>query len=170
MWFQSKLGRVQAHGTCPYGKPIFKDLILDSLIDLKEDGSFELNLEYFNYCQGLTMTNHRFAKIFDGPPRKPEDQITEREINLAASIQAVTEEIVIKMAIFAREETGKKNLCLSGGVALNCVANGKLQSKRYLKISGSNPPPEMPAVPSGLLCLLITSFLKRIGLLKRTIP
>ena len=145
--FKVNSGEYKLMGLAPYGKPVFKDLILDRLIDLKEDGSFEVNLKYFNYCQGLTMTNHRFAKIFDGPPRKPEDQITEREINLAASIQAVTEEIVIKMATFAREETGKKNLCLSGGVALNCVANGKLQSKRYLKKSGSNPPPGMPAVP-----------------------
>ena len=131
--FKVNSGEYKLMGLAPYGKPIFKDLILDSLIDLKEDGSFELNLEYFNYCQGLTMTNHRFAKIFDGPPRKPEDQITEREINLAASIQAVTEEIVIKMATFTREETGKKNLCLSGGVALNCVANGKLQSKKIFE-------------------------------------
>ena len=120
-------------GLAPYGEPVYKDLILDRLIDLKEDGSFEVNLKYFNYCQGLTMTNHRFAKIFDGSPRQPEDQITDREINLAASIQAVTEEIVIKMSTFARKETGKKNLCLSGGVALNCVANGKLQSKKIFE-------------------------------------
>ena len=131
--FKVNSGEYKLMGLAPYGKPIFKDLILDRLVDLKEDGSFEVNLEYFNYCQGLTMTNHRFAKIFDGPPRKPEDQITEREINLATSIQAVTEEIVIKMATFAREVTDKKNLCLSGGVALNCVANGKLQSKKIFE-------------------------------------
>jgi carbamoyltransferase len=131
--FKVNSGEYKLMGLAPFGKPIFKDLILDRLIDLKEDGSFEVNLEYFNYCQGLTMTNHRFAEIFDGPPRKPEDQITEREINLATSIQAVTEGIVIKMATFAREETGKKNLCLSGGVALNCVANGKLQSKKIFE-------------------------------------
>ena len=131
--FKVNSGEYKLMGLAPYGEPVFKDLILDRLIDLKEDGSFEVNLEYFNYCQGLTMTNHRFAKLFDGPPRKPEDQITEREINLAASIQAVTEEIVIKMATFAREETSKKNLCLSGGVALNCVANGKLQSKKIFE-------------------------------------
>jgi carbamoyltransferase len=131
--FKVNSGEYKLMGLAPYGKPVFKDLILDRLIDLKEDGSFEANLEYFNYCQGLTMTSHRFAKLFDGPPRKAEDQITEREINLAASIQAVTEEIVIKMATFAREETGKKNLCLSGGVALNCVANGKLQSKKIFE-------------------------------------
>ena len=126
--FKVNSGEYKLMGLAPYGEPIFKDLILDRLINLKQDGSFEANLEYFNYCQGLTMTNHRFAKLFDGPPRKAEDQITEREINLAASIQAVTEEIVVKMATYAREETGKKNLCLSGGVALNCVANGKLHS------------------------------------------
>ena len=132
--FKVNSGEYKLMGLAPYGEPVFKDLILDCLIDLKEDGSFEVNLEYFNYCQGLTMTNHRFAKIFDGPPRQQEDQITEREINLAASIQAFTEEIVIKMATFAREETDKKNLCLSGGVALNCVANGKLQSKIFENI------------------------------------
>jgi carbamoyltransferase len=131
--FKVNSGEYKLMGLAPYGKPVFKDLILDRLIDLRDDGSFEVNLEYFNYCQGLTMTNDRFAKIFDGPPRKPEHQIAEREINLAASIQAVTEEIVIKMATFAREETGKNNLCLSGGVALNCVANGKLQSKKIFQ-------------------------------------
>ena len=128
--FKVNSGEYKLMGLAPYGKPLFKDLILDRLIDLREGGSFEVNLEYFNYCQGLTMTNDRFSKTFDGPPRRPEEQIAEREINLAASIQAVTEEIVIKMATFAREETGKNNLCLSGGVALNCVANGKLQSKK----------------------------------------
>jgi carbamoyltransferase len=131
--FKVNSGEYKLMGLAPYGEPVFKDLILDRLIDLKEDGSFEVNLEYFNYCQGLTMTNHRFAKIFDGPPRQPEDQITEREINLAASIQAVTEEIVTRMAIFAREETGKNDLCLSGGVALNCVANGKLKAQKIFE-------------------------------------
>ena len=131
--FKVNSGEYKLMGLAPYGKPLFKDLILDRLIDLREDGSFEVNLEYFNYCQGLTMTNDRFSKTFDGPPRRPEEQIAEREINLAASIQAVTEEIVIKMATFAREETGKNNLCLSGGVALNCVANGKLQSKKIFE-------------------------------------
>ena len=131
--FKVNSGEYKLMGLAPYGEPVFKDLILDRLIDLKEDGSFEVNLEYFNYCQGLTMTNHRFEKIFDGPPRQPEDQITEREINLDASIQAVTEDIVIKMAKFAREETGQTNLCLSGGVALNCVANGKLQKSKIFE-------------------------------------
>jgi carbamoyltransferase len=131
--FKVNSGEYKLMGLAPYGKPVFKDLILDRLIDLKEDGSFEMNLGYFNYCQGLTMTNHQFAKLFHGPPRKPEEQITEREINLASSIQLVTEEIVLKMAKFAREETNKSNLCLSGGVALNCVANGKLQASKIFE-------------------------------------
>ena len=131
--FKVNSGEYKLMGLAPYGKPVFRDQIFEHLMDLKEDGSFAINLEYFNYCQGLTMTNHRFAKLFGGPPRKAEEKITEREINLAASIQTVTEEIVLKMAKFAREETGKTNLCLSGGVALNCVANGKLQASKIFK-------------------------------------
>jgi carbamoyltransferase len=117
-------------GLAPYGNPIYKDSILKHLIDIKEDGSFAMNLQYFNYCQGLTMTNKRFARLFGGPPRKPEDQITKREVDLAASIQEITEEIVIRMATYARKLTGKNKLCLAGGVALNCVANGKLLSEK----------------------------------------
>ena len=113
-------------GLAPYGKPIYKEIILDKLLDLKSDGSFTMNMDYFAYCHGLTMTTEKFSKLFGGPPRKSESQITEREMNLASSIQAVTEEIVLRMASYARDLTGKKNLCLSGGVALNCVANGKL--------------------------------------------
>lgn len=127
--FKVNSGEYKLMGLAPYGSPVYRDTILEYLIDLKEDGSFEMNLDYFNYCQGLTMTNHRFAKLFDGEPRKPENKITQREIDIAASIQAVTEETVIRIASYAREETGKKNLCLSGGVALNCVANGKLLAK-----------------------------------------
>ncbi len=128
--FRVNSGEYKLMGLAPYGKPVFRNQILEYLIDLKKDGSFAINMEYFNYCQGLTMTNHRFDKLIGGPPRKPEEKITEREINLASSIQAVTEEIVLKMAKFVREETGKTNLCLSGGVALNCVANGKLQESK----------------------------------------
>ena len=128
--FRVNSGEYKLMGLAPYGKPVYRDQIFEHLIDLKEDGSFVINLEYFNYCQGLTMTNNRFAKLFGGPNRKAEEKITEREIDLAASIQAVTEEIVFKMAKFAREKTGKSNLCLSGGVALNCVANGKLQASK----------------------------------------
>ena len=125
--FKVNSGEYKVMGLAPYGSPIYKDLILDHLIDLKEDGSFAMNMAYFNYCQGLTMTNKRFSSLFDGPPRKSESDITEREVNLASSIQAVTEEIVLRMAKFLRETTNRKNLCLAGGVALNCVANGKLQ-------------------------------------------
>ena len=131
--FRVNSGEYKLMGLAPYGKPVFRDQILEHLIDVKEDGSFIINLEYFNYCQGLTMTSHRFAKLFGGQPRKAEEKITEREIDLASSIQAVTEEIVLKMAKFARKETGKSNLCLSGGVALNCVANGKLQASKIFE-------------------------------------
>ena len=128
--FKVNSGEYKLMGLAPYGNPIYKDSILKHLIDIKEDGSFAMNLQYFNYCQGLTMTNKRFARLFGGPPRKPEDQITKREVDLAASIQEITEEIVIRMATYARKLTGKNKLCLAGGVALNCVANGKLLSEK----------------------------------------
>ena len=128
--FKVNSGEYKLMGLAPYGKPIYKDAILKHLIDIKEDGSFQMNLQYFNYCQGLTMTNQQFEKLFGGPPRKPENQITEREVDLAASIQEVTEELVIRMATYARKLTGKNKLCLAGGVALNCVANGKLLSEK----------------------------------------
>ena len=124
--FKVNSGEYKLMGLAPYGKPIYKEIILDKLLNLKSDGSFTMNMDYFAYCHGLTMTTEKFSKLFGGPPRKSESQITEREMNLASSIQAVTEEIVLKMASYARDLTGKKNLCLSGGVALNCVANGKL--------------------------------------------
>ena len=128
--FKVNSGEYKLMGLAPYGKPIYKDAILKHLIDIKEDGSFQMNLQYFNYCQGLTMTNKQFEKLFGGPSRKPENQITEREVDLAASIQEVTEEIVLRMATYARKLTGKNKLCLAGGVALNCVANGKLLSEK----------------------------------------
>jgi carbamoyltransferase len=128
--FKVNSGEYKLMGLAPYGTPVYKNLILEKLIDLKEDGSFAMNMAYFNYCQGLTMTNDLFSSLFDGPPRKSESNITEREINLASSIQAVTEEIVSRMAIYTKELTGCKNLCLAGGVALNCVANGKLQNSK----------------------------------------
>lgn len=124
--FKVNSGEYKLMGLAPYGKPVYKDIILDKILNLKADGSFTMNMDYFNYCRGLTMTNENFSKLFDGLPRKSESQITEREMNIASSIQAVTEEIVLRMASHARDLTGKKNLCLSGGVALNCVANGKL--------------------------------------------
>lgn len=124
--FKVNSGEYKLMGLAPYGEPIYRELILTHLVDLKSDGSFALNMAYFDYCQGLTMTNRRFAKLFGGPPRDPESLITQREMDLAASIQAVTEEVMLRMARTARQLTGKKQLCLAGGVALNCVANGKL--------------------------------------------
>src|SRR5256885_7991074 len=117
-------------GLAPDGNPRFANLIRERLIDVKEDGSFRLNLEYFEYCTGLTMTNGHFERLCGSPPRKPETPVTQREMDLAASIQAVTEEVVLKLARGVARETGEKNLCLAGGVALNCVANGKLLRER----------------------------------------
>ena len=113
-------------GLAPYGQPKYVDLIKDHLIDIKEDGSFHLDMSYFDYCIGLTMTNEKFHSLFGGPPRKAETELSQREMDLAASIQKVTEEVIIKLAKGIAEETGEKNLCLAGGVALNCVANGIL--------------------------------------------
>jgi carbamoyltransferase len=113
-------------GLAPYGEPTYKDLIIEHLIDIKDDGSFRMNMDYFNYCAGLTMTNKKFHNLFGGAPRKPESNLTQKEMDLARSIQEVTEEIVLKMARHVKNETGMKYLCLAGGVALNCVANGKL--------------------------------------------
>ena len=124
--FKVNSGEYKVMGLAPYGNPVFKEKILENLIDLKDDGSFRLNLEYFDYCTGLTMTNDRFAELFGAPARKPEDKLTQREMDLAASIQAMTEKMVLKLAKGIADETGEKNLCLAGGVALNCVANGKL--------------------------------------------
>jgi carbamoyltransferase len=125
--FKVNSGEYKVMGLAPYGEPRFAATIKEHLIDIKEDGSFRLNLEYFDYCTGLRMTNAKFDQLFGGPARKPEDRLTQREMDLAASIQAVTEEAVIKLARGIAKETGEKNLCLAGGVALNCVANGKLQ-------------------------------------------
>jgi carbamoyltransferase len=128
--FKVNSGEYKVMGLAPYGEPRFAQTIKDHLVDIKEDGSFRLNLEYFDYCTGLKMTNAKFDRLFGGPARKPEERLTQREMDLAASIQAVTEEIVIKLARGVAKETGEKNLCLAGGVALNCVANGKLLRER----------------------------------------
>ncbi len=125
--FKVNSGEYKLMGLAPYGEPKYVDLILDKLLDLKEDGTFRLDMQYFNYCTGLTMTNSRFDEVFGGPPRKPESELTQREMDIAASIQVVTEEVVLRLARTLHEETGEKNLCLAGGVALNCVANGRLQ-------------------------------------------
>lgn len=124
--FKVNSGEYKLMGLAPYGEPLYRDIILDNLLDLKEDGSFRLNLDYFGYLDGLTMTNKRFNALFGGPPRSPESEITKREMDLASSIQVVTEEIVLRMARYAREATGCKHVCMAGGVALNCVANGRL--------------------------------------------
>jgi carbamoyltransferase len=124
--FRVNSGEYKLMGLAPYGTPRYKELILRELIDLKEDGSLRLNLAYFDFLGGLRMTNNRFEKLFGGPPRKPETEISERDMDLAASIQAVTEEILIKMVFHVHRETKLKHLCLAGGVALNCVANGRI--------------------------------------------
>jgi carbamoyltransferase len=124
--FKVNSGEYKVMGLAPYGEPKYVDLILKELIDLKEDGSLALNLDYFNFCQGLTMTNGRFNKLFGGPPRKAESKLTQREMDLARSIQEVTEEAMLRMARHVYKMTGQKNLCLAGGVALNCVGNGRI--------------------------------------------
>jgi carbamoyltransferase len=124
--FKVNSGEYKVMGLAPYGEPRYAKTILDNLIDLKPDGSFRLDLSYFDYCTGLTMTNERFDALFGGPPRKPEVWLTQREMDLAASIQAVTEEVMLRMARALAAETRMQNLCLAGGVALNCVANGKI--------------------------------------------
>ena len=124
--FKVNSGEYKVMGLAPYGEPKYKQLIYDNLIDVKDDGSFRMNMEYFNYCQGLTMTNEKFNKLFGGSPREPESKLTQKEMDLARSLQEVTEEIVLKLGNHVYKETGLKNLCLAGGVALNCVANGRL--------------------------------------------
>ena len=124
--FRVNSGEYKVMGLAPYGKPIYVQKIFDNILDLKEDGSFRLDMKYFNYCQGLTMTSPRFHQLFGGPPRKPESTLTQREMDLARSIQDVTEEVVLRIARHVRKESGQSNLCLAGGVALNCVGNGKV--------------------------------------------
>jgi len=124
--FRVNSGEYKLMGLAPYGEPRYVDRIKENLLDLREDGSFRLNMDYFDYLGGLTMTNDKFAELFDGPARSAESEITQREMDLARSIQVVTEEIVLKMAVHLHELTGEKHLCLAGGVALNCVANGRL--------------------------------------------
>lgn len=124
--FKVNSGEYKVMGLAPYGKPAYKDLILSELMDLKEDGSFKMNMEYFDYCAGLAMTNKKFEKLFSGPPRKPESPLTQRDMDLARSIQEVTEDVMLRMARHLHKETGQKNLCLAGGVALNCVGNGRI--------------------------------------------
>jgi carbamoyltransferase len=124
--FKVNSGEYKLMGLAPYGDPKYADLIVEKLLDLKEDGSFRMDMSYFNYCQGLTMTSPKFDQLFGGPPRSPESQVTQREMDIAASIQKVTEEIMMRMARHVHRLTGQKNLCLAGGVALNCVGNGRI--------------------------------------------
>jgi len=124
--FKVNSGEYKVMGLAPYGEPKYAKLIYDHLVDLKPDGSFRLDLSYFNYCTGLTMTNDRFHDLFGGPPRKPEVWLEQKHMDLAASVQAVVEEVVLRLARSLAKESGHKNLCLAGGVALNCVANGKV--------------------------------------------
>jgi carbamoyltransferase len=124
--FKVNSGEYKLMGLAPYGEPRHVDVILEKLIDLKDDGSFRMDMSYFNYCQGLTMTSKKFDRLFGGPPRAPETLLTQRDMDLAASIQVVIEEIMLRMARHVHAETGQKNLCLAGGVALNCVANGRI--------------------------------------------
>jgi carbamoyltransferase len=124
--FKVNSGEYKLMGLAPYGEPKFYDTIMKNLIDLKDDGSFRMDQSYFNYCQGLTMTNDKFARLFGGPARPAESRVTQREMDLAASVQKVTEEIVLRTGRHVHKLTGMKNLCMAGGVALNCVANGRL--------------------------------------------
>ncbi len=124
--FKVNSGEYKVMGLAPYGRPTYARTILDNLIDLKPDGSFRLEMAYFDYCTGLTMTNARFDELFGGPPRRPEEPLTQRHMDLAASVQAVTEEAMLRLVRAAVKETGISNVCLAGGVALNCVGNGKL--------------------------------------------
>jgi carbamoyltransferase len=124
--FRVNSGEYKLMGLAPYGEPKYAEIIREKLIDIKEDGSIRLDLSYFNYCQGLTMTSPRFAALFGGPPRPPESRLTQREMDLAASIQNVTEEVVLRCARHLHARTGMKSLCMAGGVALNCVANGRV--------------------------------------------
>ena len=133
--FKVNSGEYKVMGLAPYGDPRYTQAILDHLIDVKKDGSFRLDLSYFDYCTGLRMTNDRFAALFDGPARRPDERLTQRHMDLAASIQAVTDEVVLRLTSALARETGAENLCLAGGVALNCVANGKvLRDGRFRRL------------------------------------
>ena len=124
--FRVNSGEYKLMGLAPYGEPKYVDLILDHLIDLKQDGTFRLDMSYFNYATGLTMTGSKLDKLFGGPPRKPESDLTQKEMDIARSIQAVTEEVVLRLSRTVHKELDVDYLCMAGGVALNCVANGRI--------------------------------------------
>jgi carbamoyltransferase len=124
--FRVNSGEYKVMGLAPYGRPVYKEVILEKLMDLKQDGSFRMDMSYFRYCQGLTMTSPKLHRLLGGPPRKPESELTQREMDLAASVQAVAEEVMLRSARHLHAQTGMKNLVLAGGVALNCVGNGRI--------------------------------------------
>ena len=128
--FKVNSGEYKLMGLAPYGEPKYVNTIRDELIDIKEDGSFHMNMDYFNYCHGLTMTSEKLHRLFGGPPRKPENRLTQKEMDIASSIQFVTEEIMFGIAGYVRKQTGLNNLCMAGGVALNCVGNGKIYKEK----------------------------------------
>jgi carbamoyltransferase len=133
--FKVNSGEYKVMGLAPYGEPKYVDKLLDNVIELKDDGSFKLNMDYFNYLKGMTMTNEAFADLFGGPPRQPESQVSQKEMDLANSVQVVVEKALMNQASFVKKETAMDHLCLAGGVALNCVANGiLLRSKLFKKI------------------------------------
>ena len=132
--FEVNSGEYKMMGLAPYGRPVYVSKIIENIIDLKPDGTFQLNMDFFDYCVGNKMTSDRFNKLFDGPPRKTGSPITQREMDLARSIQQVTEEIILRLAKTLREQTGAEaSTCLAGGVALNCVANGRLRQEGPFK-------------------------------------
>ena len=136
--FKVNSGEYKLMGLAPYGNPKYAKRIKEYLVDIKDDGSFRLNQKYFDYSTGFRMTNKKFDNLFNHSPRKPESQIKQFHMDLASSIQVVTEEIMIKILKNLKQEFSSKNLCLAGGVALNCVANGKIKNKEFLKIFGFN--------------------------------
>jgi carbamoyltransferase len=150
--FRVNSGEYKLMGLAPYGEPKYVKQIYDHLLDLREDGSFRLNMAYFNYMAGLTMTNDKFGDLFGGPARAAESDITQREMDIARSIQVVTEEIVLKMARHVHTITGEKNLCMAGGVALNCVANGRLLREGPFENVWIQPRRATPVVPWARHC------------------
>ncbi len=144
--FKVNSGEYKLMGLAPYGNPIYVEKIKENLIDIKEDGSFRLNMSFFKYHRGFRMTSKKFNSLFGQMPRKSESELKQFHMDIAASIQKITEEIVLKIARALREETGIKNICLGGGVALNCVANGELLQKKFLKKFGYSLLVEMQAL------------------------
>src|SRR5690606_26241020 len=148
-------------GLAPYGRPVYRDLILEKLLDLKPDGSFRMDMRYFDYCYGMTMTSRHMDRLFGGPPRRPGTPITQREMDIAASIQEVTEEIVLRMARHLAETTGMRKLVMAGGVALNCVANGKILREGVFEDLWIQPAAGDAGGALGAACMLWYQLLDR---------